>query len=67
MGGFWIAGSSSYYTFEKNNWTSSQSGYDSIAINECDTTFYFINNYFNTTDSSVISGKFAGSYKNKIL
>ncbi|MBP7652573.1 right-handed parallel beta-helix repeat-containing protein, partial [Candidatus Dependentiae bacterium] len=56
--GYYITGISSADTIEKNNWTGSPANPDSAVYNEVLYNFDFRNNYWNTSDSSVLSSKF---------
>jgi len=63
----YLEGNSSFDTFIENNIYPSQYFSDSAIYNECDSNFYFKNNFWVTTDTIQISNKIKGAYTNRIL
>nr|HPN30854.1 right-handed parallel beta-helix repeat-containing protein [bacterium] len=59
--GFYITGASSADTFENNNWSGSASKPDSAVFVNGDTNFSFINNYWSSSDSSIIRNRIFGN------
>ncbi|HPN32043.1 MAG TPA: right-handed parallel beta-helix repeat-containing protein, partial [bacterium] len=65
--GFSLQGASAGNSFVNNNWLPSTGNQNNAVSNNADAFFDFTNNYWLSTDSSVIANKMKGTYANKIM